>query len=413
MHFLQVFSVGTLLCRYTVHAEGLPSGSVTDDHGDSHDAATSLFGLHGERPEARMRGTIEASGARDFFRFHTRGLQYIEIRTTGGARVRGTLWRSEADGQAQLERYRYGRLGRNFRMKTRIPGGTYFVEVAGAGGTTGGYTLSIRGAYAASRVGPRLAEGLDSGREIEIGSVFDDCPDCPLMAVIPGGRFRMGRPLTEPKGRFLPESYDLPMTEVRIGGSNQVPLAIGVYEVTYGEWLACREDGACRSGGHGHTGGHDYPASRVNFEDMQEYVHWLSRKTGEIYRLPTEAEWEYAARAGTQTQFGFGDRINSAWARYHSNGTVLVGTYEPNRFGLHDMHGNLREATEDCRNDLLEGVRRNGWSRLTGNCSRRVVRGGSYPLDATILRSGSRHWWQAGVRHTGTGFRVVRELRIQ
>ena len=223
----------------------------------------------------------------------------------------------------------------------------------------------------------------------------------------------MGRPLTEPKGSFLPSSYDLPMTEVRIGGSNLAPFAVGIYEVTYGQWLACHRDGGCSSKGYGHTGGQDYPVTRLTFDDMQEYVGWLSQKTGKPYRFLTDAEWEYAARAGTQSMYSFGNRIHKRWARYRSKAPVPVGRFQPNAFGLYDVHGNVREVTADCWNESLEGIWSDGWARTDGDCSRRVVRGGACGHNETILRSGSRDWWGASRRSYGTGFRVAREVQIR
>ena len=205
------------------------------------------------------------------------------------------------------------------------------------------------------------------------GQRFRDCPQCPEMVVVPGGQF----------GR---------------------PFAVGVYEVTFGEWDACVSGGGC--GGHRPDdegwGRGRQPVVNVSWEDAQAYVRWLSGKTGEQYRLPSEAEWEYVARAGTTTEYWWGDDVGRNRANCYGCGsrwdyeqTAPVGSFAANPFGLHDVHGNVIEWVEDC----WEGI-----------CSRRVLRGGSWYLRPRDLRSALRYWNTTGFRLNYYGFRVARTL---
>lgn len=154
------------------------------------------------------------------------------------------------------------------------------------------------------------------------------------------------------------------------------------------------------------------------------YVEWLSEKTGEPYRLLSEAEWEYAARAGTSTNFYFGDMISTAQANYDSSHddelsvdkgsrgkTTVVRSFPPNEFGIYDMHGNVFEWVEDCGHTNYEGAPRDGraWTR-DGNCAVRVIRGGSWFNHAPLLRSAFRGGSKVVQRFTHYGFRVARTI---
>ena len=175
------------------------------------------------------------------------------------------------------------------------------------------------------------------------GKTFRDCPECPEMVVIRAGSFMMGSPTSEP-GRWEGEG---PQHRVRIPQT----FALGKYEVTFAEWDACMKTGGCkhRLGDEGWGRGNQ-PVIDVDWDDAKAYVRWLSQKTGQAYRLPSEAEWEYATRAGTTTAFYFGNDINPRQANYGGNEgkTVAVGRYPANAFGLHDVHGNVWEWVEDC-----------------------------------------------------------------
>ena len=236
------------------------------------------------------------------------------------------------------------------------------------------------------------------------GHTFKDCADCPQMVVIPPGRFRMG----DLSGRG--DDDEKPVHAVTIG----YKFAVGKYEVTFDEWKACVADGGCnghrpddRGWGRGRR-----PVIDVSWDDAKAYVRWLSGKTRQEYRLLSEAEWEYVARAGTTTAYFNGPSIAKGQARYASpDGTVRVGSYSPNAFGVFDTLGNVWEWAEDCWHDGYHGAPGNGGAWTTGGeCDKRVLRGGSwisYPRD---LRSALRFWDSSGRRYSSLGFRVARTL---
>ena len=229
------------------------------------------------------------------------------------------------------------------------------------------------------------------------GSVFRDCEGCPDMVVLAGGEFTIGSPASE-RGRFSNEGPQQTRTVA--------PFALGVYEVTFAEWDRCLGAGACagyappdESWGRGRR-----PVQAVSWNDAQAFVQWLNRQVGaDVYRLPTEAEWEYAARAGSVTRFAFGDRITAAAARFAGTRTDPVGSYTANAFGLFDMHGNVWELTQDCFVDTYD-------QPLPATCSYRVQRGGGYRDQADALRSANRRRIEGDARLTGVGFRVARTL---
>ena len=182
------------------------------------------------------------------------------------------------------------------------------------------------------------------------------------------------------------------------------PFAVGVYEVTFAEWDACVRDGGC--GGHRPDdkgwGRGTRPVIDVSWKDAQAYAGWLSRETGEQYRLLSESEWEYVARSGTTTPYNTGEAITTNQAQYEGKQTLPVGSFSANAFGLHDVHGNVQEWTQDCWNDSYAGAPTDGSAWESGNCSLRVVRGG---------RSADRRGAIAGIRiGLVIGFRVARML---
>ena len=252
----------------------------------------------------------------------------------------------------------------------------------------------------------------------EPGHRFRDCDGswCPELVVVPAGEYRMGSPSGE-AGRDDDEG---PVHRVSIGEA----LAVGVYEVTFEEWDACVRDGGCwgyRPEDWGWGRGRR-PVINVSWEEAQAYVSWLSRKTGEEYRLPSESEWEYVARAGTETAFHTGETISTEQANYNGNyvygrgrqgwyrdQTVEVGSFGANGFGLYDVHGNVSEWVEDCWNGSYLGAPGDGsaWMR---DCRWRVLRGGSWNNGPRKLRSAFRHWNTIFYRDSGVGFRIVRTL---
>ena len=277
------------------------------------------------------------------------------------------------------------------------------------------------------------------------GTVFRDCPECPEMVVVPAGSFMMGSPPSE-KDRDDDEG---PRHQVTI----PKPFAVGKYEVTVEEYrlfvavTGRREGNGCYvldgkfyikealiswvSPNFSQSDRH--PVVCVNWNDARAYARWLSKKTSKQYRLLSESEWEYTARAGTTTRYNWGDDIGRNQAncfgcgsRWDNKQTAPVGSFPPNAFGLHDMHGNVWEWVADCRNPNYEGAPVDGNAWLSGECSERVVRGGywgSWPEDLRAavrggswddisgdLRTAYRYGSWAGDRSIDFGFRVARTL---
>ena len=220
----------------------------------------------------------------------------------------------------------------------------------------------------------------------------------------------MGSPAGE-EGRFGDEG---PVHRVHIAAS----FAVGVYEVTFEEWDACRRGGGCTHNPADYGWGRGKrPVIEVSWEDAREYVAWLSRKTGERYRLPSESEWEYVARSGTETRYYWGDAVgrnqancDGCGSRWDDERTAPVGSLSANAYGLHDVHGNVWEWVEDCWNEGYTGAPSNGSAWASGDCSRRVLRGGSWLLNPRFLRSAIRNRYPSGYRNVSVGFRVARTL---
>nr|WP_281244728.1 formylglycine-generating enzyme family protein [Falsiroseomonas stagni] len=227
------------------------------------------------------------------------------------------------------------------------------------------------------------------------------------MVVIPAGRFVMGSPADEP-GRFPSEG---PQREVVVSRA----LAVGKFEVTFAEWDACVSAGGCshRPSDQGWGRGRQ-PVMNVTWNDAQQYVRWLSGRAGRRYRLLTEAEWEYAARAGTTTPYSFGATISPSQANFYNsrlNRTQGVGSYPANGWGLHDMHGNVWEWVQDCLRDDYAGAPTEASQAVeTGDCSARMVRGGAWQNQSQDLRSAFRRRFSSGDRgnYAIFGLRVAR-----
>ena len=238
---------------------------------------------------------------------------------------------------------------------------------------------------------------------LPVGKNFRDCDICSEMAVVPAGSFMMGSP----------DSYEgrgTPVHRVTISE----PFAVGKNEVTFREWDACVSEGGCshRPDDEGWGRG-DRPVIDVNWNDAQEYVVWLSRRSGEPYRLLSESEWEYVARAGTTGPYHFGSMISTGQANYDNDleRTAPVGSYPANGFGLHDVHGNVMEWVEDCRHDSYNGAPSDGSAWTSGgDCDWRVLRGGSWNSGPRLLRSADRGNGWAESRFIFNGFRVARTL---
>jgi formylglycine-generating enzyme required for sulfatase activity len=237
------------------------------------------------------------------------------------------------------------------------------------------------------------------------GRVFRDCRDvCPEMVVLPAGEFLMG----SPPGEVGRRSDEGPQRRVTIAR----PFAVAKFEATFAEWDVCVTNGGCkhRPGDQGWGRGRR-PVINLSWHQAKEYVAWLSRKTGKAYRLLSEAEWEYAARAGTATRYAFGDAISKSQAQHSADMTVEVGSFPANMFGLHDLHDNVWEWVEDAWHPNYEGAPLDGSVWLGGDVSQRVLRGGSwhyYGPDG--LRSADRSRSHPDYRYGSIGFRVARTL---
>jgi formylglycine-generating enzyme required for sulfatase activity len=253
------------------------------------------------------------------------------------------------------------------------------------------------------------------------------CPTCPEMLVVPAGDVMMGSPEAE-RGRSDPEG---PQHRVTIAK----PFAIGKFSITRGEFAAfvqetnykteegCevwtgsgwqhQPDRSWRSPGFDQDDRH--PVVCVDWHDAKEFTAWLSKKVGKTYRLLTEAEREYAARANTATRYSFGDDSAAlsehAWYSANSGGaTHPVGEKKPNAFGLLDMQGNAWAWCEDAWHPSYQGAPNDGSAWLTGGAPSRVLRGGSWFRDAASLRSAFRVSFRPDSRYSDTGFRVARGL---
>lgn len=271
------------------------------------------------------------------------------------------------------------------------------------------------------------------------GTVFTDCEECPEMVVVPAGAFLMGSPPSE-QGRDDDEG---PVHEVVIGQ----PFAAGKYEITVAQYRRfiratrhqtngrCGEQermpvmfdsfggGAPRrynwsSPGFRQRG--ENPVVCVNWYDAVAYTDWLTQETGEPYRLLSEAEWEYAARAGTQTPFYWGEQADHESANYKEEGgrdrwddrTAPTGSFPPNAFGLYDMAGNAPEWVQDCKYPGYEGAPSDGSAWEAQDCETRSIRGGSWRSNPEAIRSANRYGAEVDVNVFGyfIGFRVARDL---
>jgi formylglycine-generating enzyme required for sulfatase activity len=275
-------------------------------------------------------------------------------------------------------------------------------------------------AWERSRGGQRFAGPYynDPPRRSDISNAtIWDAPDAPQMMVIPAGSFIMGSPPGE-RGRKAAEG---PQHPVRIARS----FALSRDLITFDEWDACAAEGGCKNyfPNDEHWGRDLRPVINVSSNDAQDYVAWLSAKTGHRYRLPSEAEWEYAARAGTTTPYYTGYSITTDQANYDgvdypnagSSGvyrqmTTPVGTFSPNAFGLTDMAGNVWQWTADCWNADYRGAPTDGSAWTRGDCNRRVVRSGAFNNTPAFARSAFRFWEVGQLRSAFIGFRVARDL---
>jgi formylglycine-generating enzyme required for sulfatase activity len=259
-------------------------------------------------------------------------------------------------------------------------------------------------------------------KALKPGDSFKECAkDCPEMVVVPAGEFIMGSPADE-EGQ-VEKGREAPQHRVTIS----TPFAVSKYEVTCDEWDACVEYGDCPPRGDTPRG--RQPVVNIGWEDAQRYVAWFSSMSGKSYRLLSEAEWEYAARGGTTTAYSWGNDVgknnancDGCGSQWDNKQPAPVGSFAPNPFGLHDMHGNLWEWLEDCFHGNYDGAPEDGstWTgegaelgKLGRDCDWHMVRGGSYVNEPSVLRSAHRVRGNSVYRDGSSGFRVGRNLPVR
>ena len=256
--------------------------------------------------------------------------------------------------------------------------------------------------------------------DVAAGSSFRDTlrsgGQGPEMLVIPAGSFRMGCV----SGSDCDDEE--PVHEVVIAR----PFAMSKYEVTFEDYDRFPHPDEVKDAGWGRG---QRPVIHISWEEATAYAAWLSTETGKRYRLPTEAEWEYAVRAGSATKYHFGDNEaqlcrygnhadtstdyefrNTACSDGVGEGTAEVGQYQPNAFGLYDMQGNVYEWVQDCWNNSYAGAPADGRAWTSGDCGLRVVRGGAWGFGPTLMRSASRHGLPRWGGASYLGFRLIQDL---
>ena len=234
---------------------------------------------------------------------------------------------------------------------------------------------------------------------------FRDCADCPVMLPLPAGVFIMGS---------NEDPTERPAHRVSIP-----PIALGKFMVTEAEWDACAAAGACAyKPPHEADGTGRRAMTNLSQTDAAQYVGWLRKVTGKPYRLPSEAEWEYAARAGAAARFGFGDQVGTGRVNcdgcgspYDPHRPVNVDALPSNALGLYGMLGGVAEWVEDCWHPSYQGAPNNGSAWSAGSCERRVLRGGSWKSPPSDVTVSARNFYDASVRYTANGVRVALPTR--
>jgi formylglycine-generating enzyme required for sulfatase activity len=238
---------------------------------------------------------------------------------------------------------------------------------------------------------------IDRGEQM----TFQDCSTCPMMVKVPAGSFTMGQASDDPSA--------VPAHKVTLH-----PYAVGQHAVTVAEWKACTADGGCTFMPRMVKASDSTPVHNISWDDAQRYVVWLSLKSGRHYRLPSEAEWEYAARGNTVTRYWWGNDVGMALANCRDCGgnqdratPSPVGSFKPNPFGLYDVHGGVAQWTADCWFPNYQGASSDGSARDQKNCQQRVLRGGSFRTDRNGITATTRNYYDASVRYIEHGFRVA------
>ena len=233
-----------------------------------------------------------------------------------------------------------------------------------------------------------------------------DCAACPMMVPLPAGSFTMGSNSGDISER--------PPHHVTIGA----PFAIGKYDVTVEQWNACVAANACPKLSAENGPGANLPARDLSWDDVQQYVKWLGKVTGKPYRLPTEAEWEYAARGGTATQYWWGEQMRKGNSNckgcgdpWHAEGPENVGTFAANPWGLYDMGGGVWQWVSDCWHGSYKDAPADGRAWDASGCDMRVIRGGSWRESADYMLVSTRFKYSESVRQSQNGFRVAKDLK--
>lgn len=243
------------------------------------------------------------------------------------------------------------------------------------------------------------------GTQLKPGDIFRDCETCPEMVVVPPGLFVMGSKL---------HKSEMPTRVVRF----RKPFAIGRFETLHANWQACLDAGGCTHKPDDHKWGTERkPVINISHDMVHGYAEWLTKTTGKKYRLPSEAEWEYAAKAGTKSNYWFGDQVGenqvncrkcgSPWSGI---GNAPVGSFAPNPWGLYDMNGNAFEWVEDCWHETYDGAPKGPEAWVGGKCQFRVIRGGSWYYYSRMSRAANRQKNPGAVKSYWLSFRLVREL---
>jgi formylglycine-generating enzyme required for sulfatase activity len=263
--------------------------------------------------------------------------------------------------------------------------------------------------YIVANVAPYVLKP-EAERALKPLASFRECAkDCPEMVVIPAGEFMMGSPRTE-EGRYPNEGPQHLITIAQ-------PFAVSKFAVTFADWDACFLIGGCAHVSDSGFGRGTMPVVNVGWEEAKQYAAWFSKMTGRPYRLLTQTEWEYAARAGSATAYFWGDQIGKGNAncsycgsQWDGRQTSPVGSFKPNAFGLYDMAGNVWQLVQDCYHEDYNGAPTDGSGWITGDCHNPVVRGGSWGTDTRELRSARSSLFSADDRDFHVGFRLGRTL---
>lgn len=325
----------------------------------------------------------------------------------------GTLRITSKPGGAQIlingQRQGSSPVAKGQSVAIKLPAGDYTVEAVKAKGLTEQYG--------------KKSVHLDEGSVQAISIDLIERPSASFFSQLKqkfGGRVPQIDMVTVPAGNFDMGSSQRP-EERPVHRVRMQAFEMGRTEVTFDEWDACYVNGGCdhfpKDEGWGRG---NRPVIHVSWDDAQQFIAWLNQSTGKRYRLPSEAEWEYAARAGTDGKFSVGACLSTAQANYdgkhpldgcqkgqYREQTTTVGSFSPNAFGLHDMHGNVWEWIQDCWADSYSGAPSDGSARSTGNCNRRVIRGGSWYNGAIYALSARRNYSSPAYRDGAQGFRLA------